>query len=89
MMNFSDALVALKRGERVRRKGWNKGMYLFLVDGSEFQVNRVPLNKIYPEGTWVTYHAHIDMFTAEGYVVPWLASQADLLDEDWEIRDEI
>jgi Protein of unknown function (DUF2829) len=90
MMNFGEALAALKRGERVRRKDWNgKGQYLFLVDGSEFQVNRAPLNKIYPERTGVTYHAHIDMFTAEGYVVPWLASQADLLDEDWEIRDEI
>lgn len=37
------------------------------------------------EGARVEYHAHIDMRTAQGYVVPWLASQADMLAEDWSI----
>lgn len=83
-MNFSDALNALKRGERVAREGWNgKGMFLFLVPGSVFAVNREPLLSILGEGTRVEYHAHIDMKTAQGYVVPWLASQADLLSDDW------
>ena len=27
---------------------------------------------------------HIDMKTAQGYIIPWLASQADILEEDWE-----
>lgn len=86
MLTFSMALEALKMGKRVRRAGWNgKGMFLFLVPGSRFAVNRPPLLGIYPEGEVVDYHAHIDMKTAQGYVVPWLASQADLLDEDWEI----
>jgi hypothetical protein len=83
-MDFSKALLCLKAGERVARAGWNgKGMFLFLVPGSTFKVNRPPLLGIYPEGTEVQYHAHIDMKTAQGYVVPWLASQADLLAEDW------
>ncbi len=85
-MNFGDALQALKDGKRVARAGWNgKGMFLFLVPGSTFSVNREPLLSIMGEGTQVQYHAHIDMKTAQGYVVPWLASQADLLSEDWEI----
>jgi len=85
-MSFSDALVALKKGHRIARTGWNgKGMFLFLVPGSHFMVNREPLLSIMGEGTNVEYHAHIDMKTAQGYVVPWLASQADLLDDDWEI----
>jgi hypothetical protein len=85
-MNFGEAIAALKAGQRVRRAGWNgKGMFLFLVPGSRFQVNRAPLLGIYPEGTEIDYHAHIDMKTAQGYVVPWLASQSDMLDEDWEI----
>ena len=37
----------------------------------------------FPVGTEVEYHAHIDMKTAQGYVVPWLASQTDVLAEDW------
>lgn len=83
-MDFGDAIRALKDGKRVTRAGWNgKGMFLFLVPGSRFKVNRAPLLGIYPEGHEVDYHAHIDMKTAQGYVVPWLASQADMLAEDW------
>jgi len=86
MMNFGDAIAALKAGKRVARAGWNgKGMFLFLVNGSTFTVNREPLLSILGEGTQVQYHAHIDMKTAQGYVVPWLASQADMLSEDWEL----
>lgn len=87
-MSFGHAIHALKDGHRVARKGWNgKGMFLFLVQGSTFKVNRPPLLGIYEEGTEVQYHAHIDMKTAQGYVVPWLASQADMLSDDWEIVD--
>lgn len=83
-MNFGHALEMLKRGHRVARSGWNgKGMFLFLVPGSTFKVNRPPLLGIYPEGTEVNYHAHIDMKTADGQVVPWLCSQTDALAEDW------
>ncbi|OFX03266.1 MAG: hypothetical protein A3E78_12060 [Alphaproteobacteria bacterium RIFCSPHIGHO2_12_FULL_63_12] len=85
-MSFGHAIVAMKAGHRVARAGWNgKGMFLFLVPGSVFQVNRPPLLGIYPEGTEIRYHAHIDMKTAQGYVVPWLASQADMLADDWTI----
>lgn len=83
-MNFSDALDAVKNGEKVTRAGWNgKGMFIFLVPGSSFQVNRPPLLGIYREGTPIDYHAHIDMRTADGTIVPWVASQSDLLADDW------
>lgn len=85
-MNFGEALAAIKDGKRVARAGWNgKGMFLFLVPGSVFRVNREPLRSILGEGAEVQYHAHIDMKTAQGYVVPWLASQADLLADDWQL----
>jgi hypothetical protein len=83
-MTFGQALALLKAGKRVAREGWNgKGMFLFLVPGSTFLVNRAPLLGIYPEGTRINYHAHIDMKTAQDTVVPWLASQTDVLTEDW------
>lgn len=83
-MNFGQAIEHLKSGRKVARSGWNgKDMFLFLVPGSTFKVNRPPLLGIYEEGTEIEYHAHIDMKTAQGYVVPWLASQADMLSEDW------
>lgn len=85
-MNFSQALDALKLGSKVQRAGWNgKGMFIFLVSGSRFIVNRPPLLGIYPEGTEINYHAHVDMKTADGQVVPWLCSQTDMLAEDWSI----
>ena len=83
-MNFGDALKLIKDGATVSRAGWNgKGMFIFLVPGSEFKVNRPPLLGIYPAGTEVRYHSHIDMKTADGMIVPWLASQTDILAEDW------
>ena len=85
-MSFSHAIKALKDGKRVARAGWNgKGMFIFLVPGSTFKVNRPPLLGIYPEGTEINYHGHVDMKTADGQIVPWLASQTDLLAEDWVI----
>lgn len=85
-LTFGYAIEALKLGGKVARKGWNgKNMFLFLVPGSTFQVNRKPLLGIYPEGTTVNYCPHIDMKTADEKVVPWLASQTDVLAEDWEI----
>ena len=88
-MNFSEALIEIKNSKKVARKGWNgKGMFLFLVPGSIFKVNRPPLLGIYPEGTEIQYGAHIDMKTADGTIIPWLASQTDLLIDDWEIVND-
>ena len=83
-MDFGAALQALKNGQKVTREGWNgKGMFLFLVPGSVFKVNRAPLLGLYPEGTEITYRPHIDMKTVDGEIVPWVASQTDLLADDW------
>lgn len=83
-MSFGEALLMLEQGKKVSRSGWNgKGMFLFLVQGSTFTVNRAPLLGIYPEGTEINYHAHVDMRTATGEIVPWLCSQTDMLAKDW------
>jgi len=88
-LTFSEALDYIKQGKRVARRGWNgRNMFIFLVPGSTFKVNRPPLLGIYEEGTEVSYHAHIDMKTAQGDIVPWLASQTDLLAEDWEVVEK-
>ena len=85
-MDFSLALSYVKEGKKIARSGWNgKQMFVFLVPGSTFQVNRPPLLGIYPEDTVINYLPHIDMKTADGSIVPWLASQTDILAEDWTI----
>ena len=85
-LTFGHAIELMKIGKKVSRAGWNgKDMFLFLVPGSTFKVNRAPLMGIYPEGTEINYCPHIDMKTADGSVVPWLASQTDMLAEDWNV----
>lgn len=85
-LNFSQALESIKLGAKATRAGWNgKGMYVYLVSGSEFVVNRKPLNEILPEGTVVNYRPHLDMKYADGTFGVWLASQSDILADDWQI----
>ena len=77
-MTFGLAIEALKKGEYVARKGWNgKNMYLFLAHGEDIQ----KCVGIPDKCTNV-----ICMKTAQDTVVfGWLASQTDMLSEDWEI----
>lgn len=83
-MNFSEALERLKDGYLLQREGWNgKGMFVYLVDGSTFKVNRPPLHGIFPDGTEISYRPHLDMRAADGSCVPWVASQSDILANDW------
>lgn len=85
-MNFGHALQAARDGHKVARAGWNgKGMFVFLVAGSEFAVSRAPLNQFYPEGTKVTYRPHLDMRSVDGQIGVWVASHSDMLANDWAI----
>lgn len=70
-MNFGDAIHALKEGKRVSRSGWNgKGMWLELQAPDAGSKMTLP---------------YIYMKTAQDDLVPWLASQTDVLAEDWGI----
>lgn len=75
--SFSVALQELKKGKKARRKGWNgKGMWIELQRPDEHSKMTLPyLYLNYPKGD--KYH--------DGCRVPWLASQTDLLEEDWEV----
>lgn len=86
MKNFGDALVALKFGLKVARQGWNgKGMFLYFVPEGAYPA-RTPVAKAeWGEDALVPYQAYIAMKTVQGTVVPWLASQTDMLAEDWEV----
>lgn len=83
-MNFGEALYVLKQGGKVARQNWNgKGMYCFIVPGSNFKVSRPPLNTHFEEGTEIDYRPHIDMKYADGTIGVWVASHSDMLMEDW------
>ena len=79
-LSFGDAIAALKEGLRVERAGWNgKGMWLIYIGGNEYDVD-APLRFNTTE-----LSPYIAMKTADNKLVPWLASQTDVLAEDWQI----
>ena len=79
-LSFGDAVAALKEGLRVAREGWNgKGMWLTLVGEGHYDVG------INTAGDCALLLPWIGMKTADNKFVPWLASQTDVLAEDWQI----
>ena len=81
-MNFGKALEALKEGKKVARKGWNgKGIYLELQNPDAHSKMTLPYIYI------VTTSLITDNPNAPKGVVPWLASQTDMLAEDWIVLD--
>ncbi|RBO13322.1 DUF2829 domain-containing protein [Pantoea sp. 3_1284] len=82
-MNFGQALESMKSGKKVCRDGWNgKGMFLWHVPAGRYPA-RMEAIKGHFEEDMVPYGAYIAMKTAQGNVVPWLASQSDVLADDW------
>lgn len=83
-MNFGWAIEELKAGNRVTRKGWNgKNMWLYFVPAASYPAQTDIAKAEF--GELVPYRAYIAMKTAQGDVVPWLASQSDVLEMDWEL----
>jgi hypothetical protein len=85
-MKFGDAIDALENGKRVARAGWNgKGMFLYYVPEGAYPARTEVAKKEWGENALVPYQAYIAMKTVQGTVVPWLASQTDMLAKDWEV----
>lgn len=88
-MNFGDALIEMRFDKKVRRDGWDRSKFIFLVPGSNFKVNRPPLLGIYPGGTEIEYLPHIDMRRDDDKTVEvWTAPHVDMLADDWSIVGE-
>lgn len=88
-MNFGDALVALKQGKRVARSGWNgKNMSVAYQKGYP---EGIPCNKNtaqawgMQEGELFKCRPYLQMRCADGTFQMWLASQSDILADDWYI----
>lgn len=87
LKSFSEALEELRNGKKICREGWNgKGMWLALQKGYP---NGTPCNKNsseaygIKEGVIIKVLPYIVMKTVDDSFVPWLASQTDILSDDW------
>lgn len=91
-LTFGMAIEAMKRGKKVARRGWNgKGMYVWVMPGSTItncpNITDPHLKAISDaNGGTVVFVGSVRMKTATGEVLTgWLASQTDMLAEDWEV----
>lgn len=78
-MDFSEALLHIKEGKKLQRVGWNgNGLWLEIQRPGENSKMTLPyIFMSYPD----------DAKTTPGCRVPWLASQTDMLAEDWQLVD--
>ena len=84
-MNFGKAIDLLKEGKKLRRKGWNgKNQYIELAtnisyknaDGEIININHKTMG-----------NKAIAFVGTSGVQIGWLASQSDMLSDDWELID--
>ena len=83
-MNFGQALEALKKGEKICRKGWNgKGMFIFLMAGGDAVIpgsSDESTNKI-------RFNPYMVIKNVDDSISTWVPSVNDCLSEDWEIKE--
>lgn len=90
-MDFGKAIEALKEGNKVTRKGWNgKNMWLWLKPATTIKSEwcKDPMLKeiVDANGGEAEALGTICMKTADNKILTgWLASQTDMLSNDWEI----
>lgn len=85
--DFSDALMWLKEGKRVARKGWNgNGQFCWMVPEGQYPARMEAIKGHFP-GDMVPYGAYFALKNAQGVVVPWVPSVGDLLATDWYVHD--
>ena len=85
-MTFSQALEKAKFGKLIARRGWNgKGMAVAYRRGYD----DIPCNRPHaeacgiPVGVSIQVQPYLQMRCADGSYQMWLASQSDILAEDW------
>ena len=78
-MTVGEALEAMKAGKKVARTGWNgKWMYLYIADGKL-------LTQEIGDGSYHFTDSIVVKTADNRYCIGWLASQTDMLAEDWRI----
>lgn len=86
MIDFGEALRAIKRGEKVARKGWNgKGMFVYYVPANKYPVQTGAAKSHFGEGAMVPYNAYMAIKNVDDSVSTWVPSVNDCLAEDWSI----
>jgi hypothetical protein len=89
-VDFSEALAACKAGSKITRAGWNgAGQWVALSPGFSLNADRIfsAAVKDHVGSGSGQFAPYLLIRNAQGVFVPWLASQGDLLADDWETAD--
>ncbi len=88
-MKFGEAIEKCKQGAKIQREGWNgKGMFVVYQKGYP---DGIPCNKNtaeafgMKEGDLFKCRPYLQMRCADGTHQMWVASQSDILEEDWRV----
>jgi hypothetical protein len=85
-MTFGMAVEGIKQGLKMARRGWNgKGLFIYYVHANRYLAQSRAARDYFGEDAMVPYRDYIAMKTVNEEVVPWVASQSDILAEDWEV----
>ena len=85
-MNFGEAITAIKNGKKAYRQGWNgKNQYVELATRISYVNSNGVLDNAEHDAIGNNALAFVG---TSGVQLGWLASQADMLAEDWAIRED-
>ena len=85
-MNFGEAIIAMRKGKKLQRKGWNgKGQYIELAKNISYLNTAGEIINCNHENIG---NCAIAFVGTAGVQMGWLASQADMLADDWQIVKE-
>ena len=85
LFSFGEAIKYLKRGMKVARKGWNgKGQYIQLATGISYKTEDGDIVNCEHDAIG---NMAIAFCGTSGVQMGWLASQADMLSEDWKFAE--
>ncbi len=85
-MDFGDAIKSLKHGKKLQRSGWNgKNQYIELAESISYKNAEGMIVNAEHESIGNKALAFVG---TSGIQLGWLASQADMLAEDWKVVEE-
>lgn len=86
-MNFGEAIIAMRKGEKLQRKGWNgKEQYIELAKNISYLNTAGEIINCNHENIG---NCAIAFVGTSGVQMGWLASQADMLADDWQIVKKV
>jgi hypothetical protein len=85
-ISFGEAIEELKKGKKVARRGWNgKDQYIELATCISYKNNK---DEVINPNHYNIGNKAIAFVGTSGVQLGWLASQADMLAEDWYVKEE-